>query len=351
METEEGDPSGRRIATRRVAYLAEAGRIGRLFRGVVKSAGLDTGPLDQVVSVIKAHERIELERAGGRIEPRKRFKGGSGQPLMDRRDRSLLFVDECGRATDRNDSFFALGAIAITAGEADVYRSRADALKRRFFGEKHLTLHEPDIRHAKGPYYFEGDVGRHADFRAAIDDLVVDTVFVAFGVGIRRRAFDMFVADGTDAYLPADVYSVAIQMLLERCVDYLATTAPGHPLGRVTFESQGPREDAEHQREYCEVLLEGTQWVPDNAFRQWLETGVGFTPKQGSDPMELADMFARDVYEWVRGDCQHEPERMPLFARKIYCREDRRHGKFGVKVFPDSDIRDRIEEHRARSGQ
>jgi hypothetical protein len=118
-------------------------------------------------------------------------------------------------------------------------------------------------------------------------------------------------------------------------------------MGRVTFESQGPREDAIHQREYIDVLLQGTQWVPPRAFRGLLEPGVRFTRKRGSDAMELADMVARDLYEWVRHGCRAQSRTWGLLTRKIYARGDMAMGKFGVKVFPDSDIRDLIEEHRA----
>ena len=153
---------------------------------------------------------------------------------------------------------------------------------------------------------------------------------------------------GTDLYLPLDLYSVAIHLLFERYVDYLASHRPKRAIGRVTFESQGTRENAEHQRDYVDLLLSGTQWVPDAAFRHWLETGVRFTKKQGTEPMELADMLSRDVYEWARDDCASEPRRWSCFDPKVYRRADMAMGKFGIKVFPDSDIRAHIEMHRTR---
>ena len=61
-------------------------------------------------------------------------------------------------------------------------------------------------------------------------------------------------------------------------------------------------------------------------------------------------MVARDCFEWIRADCLGWPGRWRKFSERIYCRDDRRMGLFGVKVFPDSDIRERIEAHRALSG-
>jgi hypothetical protein len=63
--------------------------------------------------------------------------------------------------------------------------------------------------------------------------------------------------------------------------------------------------------------------------------------------MELADMVSRDIYEWVEAGCEASVGRWPVVNERIYCRDDRMHGKFGIKVFPDHDIRDTIEAHRA----
>ena len=180
--------------------------------------------------------------------------------------------------------------------------------------------------------------------------MIEETPFVAFGAGIRKEAFAKeFVASGIDPYLSTDVYAVAILMLIERYIDFLATQSVRR-LGRVIFESQGTVEDATHQLEYARLLLDGSQWVPDSAFRGWLEAGLRFEPKRGSDQMELADMFARDLYEWIRDGCETTPKWWNLFSKKIYCRDDGTMGKFGVKVFPDSDIREKIEKHRQVCG-
>ncbi len=232
----------------------------------------------------------------------------------------------------------------------DNYRVAADEVKLEFFNRRNITFHEPQMRNREGPYYFSGDENRQMEFDRAIEQLVEETNFVAFGVGVRKELFvEDFVKKSVDPYLPTDVYALAIIMLLERYIDFLSSSETKR-LGRVTFESQGPLEDAYHQLEYARTLIDGSQWVPDSAFRSWLETGLRFATKSGSDPIELADMMSRDLYEWVRGGCTVTPKRWELISKKIYCREDGRMGKFGVKVFPDSDIRTRIEDHRGFCG-
>ncbi len=203
------------------------------------------------------------------------------------------------------------------------------------------------MRRHEQVYYFGGDKSKQAEFEEALNELVISTDFVAFGAAVRKDAFaSEFVESGVDPYLPANPYAVAITMLLERYVDYLLASGDQRKMGRVTFESQGAREDAEHQVQFARLLLDGTQWVPESAFQQAIQPGASFVPKVGSHPTELADLFARDLYEWARSGCQVSPLRWEAFTKKIYCRGDGSSGKFGVKVFPDSDIRDAVEAHR-----
>lgn len=344
-----GDPEGRRVARRRSHLLAEAGRVSRTLELLLERAGHPADGARALTAEVRDAEQIQALKAEGHVESRRRFKGGPVRPVAPP-DRWLLYIDESGKAFPSATDFFALGAVAMTGAEADRYRTRADELKDRFWGHHGLTLHEPFMRHHDGDYYFEGDKARWAEFDAAVEKLVRDTEFTVFGVGIRKRAFSGFVSEGSDPYLPFDVYAVAIQMLLERFLDFRATSSGERTRARVLLEAQGPREDAEHQRVYADVLLHGTQWVPESAFQQWLETGVLFPNKHGSDPMELADMVSRDIYEWVDGGCIGSPGRWGLLSDRTYSRGDRMQGKFGIKVFPDSDIREAIEAHRRSCG-
>lgn len=338
--------------------MAEAERVVQVVSILLRKAGFGAPSLevriaDTLVKHLSSEQARHLQITYGRIESRNRFKKLSAQPLLEKRPVNQLFLDEGGKSPVEpvpGPSFFALGGVAIDEADIANYHVRADEVKREFFNTADLTFHEPDMRNYDGRYGFKGDRVRQAEFDAAIDALIERTPFLAFGVGIRKTAYEReFVRTGIDPYLPTDVYAVAISMLLERYLDYLAMRE-GPWLGRVTFESQGAKEDAEHQLEFARLLLDGTQWVGAGAFRNWLETGLRFATKEGTHPCELADMFSRELYEWVRGDCEVTPKRWDIFCRKAYCRGDGRMGKFGIKVFPDSDIRDRIEEHRVRFG-
>ncbi len=351
MATSAGDPEGRRLARERAIRLAEAGRLANVLVVWAQRAGIDPAPISDLSAQITREEQSALLKAHGRVESRKRFKITSPPPAHDDRVVDFLFLDESGKPNFSSpDPVFALAGISMSEEDVRAYMTRIDALKQEFFGRCDFTLHEPNIRRHEENYSFGGDSKRRAEFCGALDEAVSELGFRAFGVAIRKVEFADFMRSGTDPYLPFDLYSVAIHLLMERYVDYLQTPTPSRAVGRVTFESQGSRENAEHQRDFVELLLGGTQWVPDAAFRHWLEAGVQFTRKQGTDPMELADMLSRDLFEWARGHCADDPRRWERFDSKIYRRGDMAMGKFGVKVFPDSDIRERIEAHRLRCG-
>lgn len=349
-----GDPEGRRIAKKKASLLAEAGQVARVLSVLVQRAGHDDERCTQLIRSLAKEEQKQLQKSHGRIESRKRFKPHSSNPVRENRPPSFLYIDENGKSgiepNVKGPSFFALTAVAMVEEDIAPYCVAADQIKTEFFGRTDLTFHEPYMRNREGPYGFGGDENRQQEFDEALEQLVEKTNFVAFGVGVRKDAFvEDFVKTEVDPYLPTDVYALSIIMLLERYIDFLSSSEVTR-FGKVTFESQGPKEDAYHQLEYARTLLDGSQWVPESAFRSWLETGLRFTPKQGSEPMELADMFSRDLYEWVRSEGASKPKRWEQFSRKIHCRGDGKMGKFGVKVFPDSDIRNIVEKHREEHG-
>ena len=352
-DVSKGDPIGRRLARRRAWLLAEAGRLSSLLEVMLRRADMDTQvDAKSLTRQITNAEQSELLRSYGRIEPRRRFRqrSGRGNPIRDQRPQWSLFIDEAGtsqRVFRSEDSWFALGAIAMTGEQLEDYRQRADAIKRIFYtNPAGITFHEPLIRRGDDAFAFAGDEQKQRDLNDAVNGLIAESSFVAFGVGIRKRSIEeLQQSDVRDPYLPVDIYGLALHLLLERFLDFLADQED-HPVGSVVIEAQGPKEDAHHQLTVVETILHGTQWVPERAFQQYLHPGVTFLPKHGSHPLELSDMLARDIFEWIRADCQIAPARWDSFGPKFHRRGDLRMGKFGLKIFPDSDIRDDIERHR-----
>lgn len=356
--THNDDPHERRLARSKADTLGEANRLAQALLSLLERTDLDTAPARDLLRAISKEEQAALLRGHGHIESRRRFKGQSSHPLQERRTVNRIYLDESGKSfPERGElpQIFALGAVAFESDEAEKnYIRNADSLKQEFFGTADMTFHEPHMRKRKGWYRFEGSRSRQREYDAALASLIENSKFVVFGVGVRKAAYrEEFIKAGIEPSLPTDAYALAILMLMERYIDYLAylsTEATPKSIGRVTLESIGPKEDAQHQMDYARLLLDGSRWISDSSFRSWLETGLRFMPKSNSHPIELADMVSREIYEWVRDGCVKEHGRWPLFSKKIYCRGTGVMGKFGVKVFPDADIREAILAHRHSCG-
>lgn len=297
-------------------------------------------------------ERVEAWRSEGNESSLVRHKvSGPNASAPDSVPMTQLFLDESGDAATGKGAtdWLALSGIAMNQADQSAYVETADALKRRFFGETNLTFHEPQMRYRQGKFSFEQDHVKQRAFFEALGQLVDEAEFVAFGVGIRKAEL-VRLAEAEPEIRPfqIDVYGVAIHLMTEHFVEYLAPRSKRPARGAFVFEAQTRPEDARHQRSLIETLLGGSPGIAQPAFVRHIEPGARFVPKQGSHPTELADMLARDIFEWLKSDCTTEPARWPIWRRKFFVRDDLAGGKFGLTVFPDADIRQQIEDDRAR---
>ena len=172
----------------------------------------------------------------------------------------------------------------MTESEERAYRLKADAIKQHFFRQpEFVTFHEPHMRNHDEAFRLATiRSGSKIPRRTRRADLKQQ--FYGVRVGVRKAAFRReFAEPGLDPWLPFDVYSLAIQLLLERYVDFFHQV-PAYPLGSVTMEGQGPREDAEHQLAVAETLVSGTRWVSEGAFRRYLAPGLTFVPRKAHIP-------------------------------------------------------------------
>lgn len=345
----------------RAWVLHEARRAAQRLETLLQRAGaVDQVGFEQVKEqIIELAEQAEPALRDHVVDPRKTYY--DVKDPKEERPRIDLCMDESGNASPFNVAaatrWFALGAVAITAEARHRYREEADALKQEFFGHTAVVFHEPHMRQGEKEFRFDGNKNKQQKFCAAVDDLIRGTEFVAFGVGIRKRQFqNQYVNTGQDPWLPRDIYELALLLLLERFLDYLNSDATmprseRRPIGTITLDAQWPKADAEHQLAIAETLVHGTRFISGEPFQNDILPGVSFLYKteQSSHPLELSDRVARDVYEWIREDCQ-ETKRLggPLdvISEKFYRRGNLKQGKFGLKVFPDTDIRERIEAHR-----
>ena len=350
-DAEDHKPTPNSSVVRRQSALGEASRLIALAEHHLTAAKISGINFLDLRNSIAAAEKATFGAGSHQIEGRRRYPAKKGRSRRSSvGTNQYLFIDESGSwqlaSKSTSDDWFAVGAVAMSAAAAAQYVQAAEDLKMMFFGDPTITFHEPAMRRGEMKFDFGESRAKQEQFRNAVDLLVWDTEFVAFGIGIRKRELgDSALGLSLESHLLQDPYALALHLLLERYVDYLAHH-PYRPRATIVMESQQSHLDALHQLTVAETIAYGTQYVAPKGFEKFLNPGVRFEGKQGSHPLELSDMLARDVFEWIRSDCSTDPARWPLFLEKFYARGDLRRGKFGLKVFPDSNVAEQVEKSR-----
>lgn len=360
------------------------GAVARERAGLLKDATKRARQLGMILEQAGALEKTEFHRTLAKIEAAAQDAAAMapGKPHQvgetyrhdrpDERPILHLFVDESGQADaveefNEENKIFTLGAIAISAAAHKQYETHAEQLKQKFFKDgNNVVLHTSDLRDAMKRYPQGLGKGEFAlndgkTWRAlvrALEKLVRETRFTAFGIIIQREVFDReFTKTGNDPFLPRETYDLALHLLLERFTSFLAT-ATGSPIGSITLESQSSkqdaRKDAQHQLSIAETIARGTRWVSPEPLQRDIRPGVEFLNKQPSHPLELSDMLANFLYRLAqRGfdnnqlpNLRQDDKLWDIFCHKFYQEGDLRHGKFGLKVFPAGDLDDWLNDFR-----
>ena len=122
-----GDGDGRRIARRRALLCAEAAMVARSLEVLLRRAEVDSSSCGDLIKLLGGHEQSLLQKAYGRVNPRKRYKGSVSHPLLDGRTPNLLFIDESGKSgpePTQQPPFFTLGGVSMEEGEVTSVLSR-----------------------------------------------------------------------------------------------------------------------------------------------------------------------------------------------------------------------------------
>lgn len=339
------DPEGRRMARLRAAAAAEALEMLSVVRhriGQVENDDLAQA-LENLCKDLRRKHREEAQRGKGHVEGRNKYRGRSPHLARESgRGVTTLYIDESGQAQPSPDQpVFVLAGIAMVESESADFITKSNALKGQFRLAPSVTLHGPKIEKCQEEFSFGGDTDKQMEFRLAVDELVEASSFVLLGAIIRKDVLACDLSSGGYGNLPPGLYEMALTFVAERFVDMLFADDT-RPCGTLVFESIGNREDALHQRAFANLLIHGSEFVSDGCFRGWLRPGCHFRIKDGSHPLELADLAARAMHTWMRSGMPEDHPFWTLWAKRISGRGDLEHGKFGVKMFPDADIRDQV---------
>ncbi len=273
---------------------------------------------------------------GGHIHGRRRPKNSAASD-----QEVLVFVDECGspRLSASADTLgaFALGAVIVTRDEYRNFEQTWNGWKNSIWGTATKRIHEPEVRSGHGAFWFDGDRTRRHRATRSLRETISHLNFKAVVVVIRRQAYvQEYGRGGINEILPEAPYPMALDFLSERLVFALEQEFAGGK-GSLIAESRGPLEDAQLQREFARLQIDGTTYISASWFRHQLAPGIQFGTK--SDRMaglEVADLLCRPYAEKVLAPAS-TPPRWPEFRAKLCQGQETAHSPVGIKVVPWSE--------------
>jgi hypothetical protein len=295
-------------------------------------AGQSNEVLDVLLEAGQTEQRKLLEKAGGRIFPRKRPTGRL--PALE--DACMVFLDECGSHDlhARGFPIFCLVAVIVRESQWQDIDARWRSWKEEHLDSPDAVVHEPDIRRGDWPF---GGAGRES-LLASLNEEIAGIDFTVIAITIRRPQYAELVGAGPlDESLPAHLFLMTLDFLFERVVMALDSRFHGGR-GRVYAESRGPREDALLQHEFARLQLLGTSYISSAWFRQQLHPGITFENKgeRYSTGLQLADLAARPCAEKV-ADAESSPERWSVIQQKLCPGQETKNSILGLKILPWSD--------------
>jgi hypothetical protein len=296
--------------------------------------------------------RVRLEpleqKLGRRIEPRRKPKLGRWDEVkLGPRREYLVFLDECGGHEIRSGSDADFPAFALTAAIVDsehyvAFDNEWRRWKAKWLGSQDKIIHEPNVRRRNGPFWSEGSRQRQESCAAALSEQISSLDFALVGAVIDKQQYLATFGEATvDEFLPYGHYLMCLDFVLERVLHFLFYQGQD-AMGIAIAESRGSKEDAELQREYVRLHLEGTLWQPDSWFRHQMSPTIEFREKSSNQTgLQVADLAARPCAEKVLAPGS-EPERWSVFKAKLYEGGQRRPESYGLKVFPWKEEHEKV---------
>jgi len=259
-----------------------------------------------------------------------------------------VFLDESGDhglvSINRDYPVLALCGVVVE----DDYYSRAvlprlDAFKVDQFGSARVQLHYRAFTQKAGPFKKLADPAEAFAFENALASLIGGLDATIFGAVIKKA--DYLERYGptrpVDQYLPADLYLMALDFLLERVVKCLEERQTAR--GTVIAEARGRREDEQVRAEYRELLERGTQFVSGERFTRVLEPDLGFSRKKdGVGGAELADVCAAPIATKILQPGSRSMLWEAIRPKIWIGAGPRADGNLGLKCFPRTTALDEI---------
>ncbi len=198
----------------------------------------------------------------------------------------ILFLDEAN-VTSTNP-FFCLGGIIIKRDEYEnTLIPAVNDLKIKYFSNTSILFHYTDMKKNKGDFgiFLDGDI--RSDFWHEFNKMLNGIHFVTIGTYLEYKTFQ-------EAFKPVKNkhYAVAFIDLMNNYVTYLKEQ---RAMGSIILESRQWKENADIQKVFHNILINGTNLYSPEECSRYLST-IGFIVKKDNCAgLQIAD-FVPDSF-------------------------------------------------------
>jgi Protein of unknown function (DUF3800) len=251
-----------------------------------------------------------------------------------------LYLDESGDrglvSVNRDYPVLALCGVAIEDSlYSRVVLPRLDTFKVDQFGSASVRLHYRAFTQHAGAFRKLADPAEAWAFENALAGFIDAIDATLFCAVIRKNEYLRRYGPTrpVDAYLPVDLYLMALDFVLERIVKFLEELDLSQ--GTVIAEARGKREDEQVRAEYRELRHRGTQFVSAERFTRVLAPDLEFrTKNQGVAGLEIADVCAAPIATKVLKPESISPLWEAIRSKVWVGSGARTEGNLGLKCFP-----------------
>ena len=229
-------------------------------------------------SLFKSAEPIQVEAAA------------AAPPAAERRFSDyVVYVDESGdHSLASIDAGYPVFVLALCVFHKRHYSEKivpaVEKLKFNYFGHDSVVLHETDIRKQKGNFAFLSHRPKYDEFVAWLSDIMIQSNFILIACVVDKARLGR--AEGESS----NPYHIALDICLQRLLDFLAEKGQEALQTHVVVECRGKKEDRELELEFrriCDGNGSQARQLPFNI--------VFADKKTNLAGLQLADLVARPV--------------------------------------------------------
>ncbi|KAF6582740.1 MULTISPECIES: DUF3800 domain-containing protein [Paenibacillus] len=243
--------------------------------------------------------------------------------------RFTLYLDEI--LTGGHFEHFCLMGLAIA--EEDYEKKvipYVNELKKKFFGDDKVIIHEMDINRHKTatPFKVFQDKQKLQEFWNDITNMFNSYDIPIFGVSIHEDNCKKLYENGRDKYF------IALQLIMENFVHFLELNDAKGSIYLESTNSDPDQKDQQLQHHFHYLMAQGTLFYSNKTVQKRLST-INFSLKPDNViGLQIADLLPNTWNRKLSGKSQRTYGLLDVIEKQAYDGGCNKKDRFGLKIIP-----------------